>query len=524
MTPRDPARTEPPDPQATVSQAAGSVTADPAATAPVVHALPVNPRSHPTVPGYEVEGELGRGGMGVVYRARQIGLNRPVALKMILHGDRAGQQVADRFREEALTVAVFQHPNVVQVFEVGTADGLPYLALELVSGGSVDRRLQQGLPPPREAATLLLTVARAVQAVHEKGIVHRDLKPANILLTPDGTPKIADFGLAKSLGDDRGRTVSGAVMGTPSYMAPEQVGGRRRDIGPAADIYALGAILYELLTGRPPFQADTALDTLLLVVSEDVTPPRVWKPSVPHPLEAVCLKCLRREPADRYATAGALADDLQRYLNGSPVQARGMTVGQSVGRWLFQHPATFVLLALTILLAVGATVATFTATDPMTGASVVLPCVIALTFLIPGTRGVAVATAVAVLLGAVVWLELRTVSETTTLLVTECASVAVGGGLARLFARRFRSYTPATVLSGFWGWVVGVAISLPLILSAYSPISPDVQSRLSLVALWIGALTSALVSVAVAIGTRQKRGADESPVGSSIHAPQSHSV
>jgi serine/threonine-protein kinase len=208
--------------------------------------------ARPAVPGYEVLGELGRGGMGVVYQARHIALDRVVALKMILRGEHEGPEQRRRFRTEAEAVARLQHPNVVQIHEVGEHDGLPFFSLEFCPGGSLERKLGGTPLPPREAARLVQTLALAMQAAHERGIVHRDLKPANVLLAEGGTPKVTDFGLAKKL-DESGQTPSGAVVGTPSYMAPEQAGGKGREVGPAADVYALGAILYECLTGRPPF-------------------------------------------------------------------------------------------------------------------------------------------------------------------------------------------------------------------------------------------------------------------------------
>ncbi len=222
---------------------------------------PAGPRAGATVrvPGYEPLGELGRGGMGVVYRARQTALGRVVALKMILSGAHAGADDLARFRTEAEAIARLQHPNIVQIYEVGEHDGLPFFSLEFCGGGSLDRSLAGKPLPPRDAALLVVTLARAMQAAHEKGVIHRDLKPANVLLAEDGTPKITDFGLAKRL-DAAGQTVTGSVMGTPSYMAPEQAEGKKA-VGPAADVYALGAILYECLTGRPPFRAATALDT-----------------------------------------------------------------------------------------------------------------------------------------------------------------------------------------------------------------------------------------------------------------------
>src|SRR5262249_33739439 len=227
------------------------------------------PAPLPEVPGYEVLGELGRGGMGVVYRARQGGLKRVVALKMIRSPAAAGPAQLARFRREARALARLQLPHILQISEVGEHDGSPYRALELLTGGGLDRRLRGRPWPARQAARLVETLARAVHAAHECRIVHRDLKPANVLLTADGLPKITDFGLAKQLDADTDRTRSGDILGTPSYMAPEQARGRRDDVGPATDVYALGAILYELLTGRPPFNGETVWDTLEQVVKQD---------------------------------------------------------------------------------------------------------------------------------------------------------------------------------------------------------------------------------------------------------------
>ena len=225
------------------------------------------------VPGYDILGELGRGGMGVVYKARQTNLDRLVALKMILSGGHAGEGELARFRTEAEAIARLQHPNIVQVYEVGEHDGKPFFSLEFCPGGSLDRQLNGTPLAPANAAKLVETLGRAMHAAHQARVIHRDLKPANVLLTADGTPKITDFGLAKKL-DDVGQTQSGAIMGTPSYMAPEQAGGKNHAMGPPADIYALGAILYDLLTGRPPFKAATPLDTILQVVSDEPVPPR----------------------------------------------------------------------------------------------------------------------------------------------------------------------------------------------------------------------------------------------------------
>jgi tetratricopeptide (TPR) repeat protein len=302
-----------------------------------------------TVPGYEVLTELGRGGMGVVYKARHVALDRVVALKMILSGEYAGAKERERFRAEALTVGRLQHANVVQVFEVGEHQGHPYMALEFVEGGTLAGRLV-GPQPPAWSAGLVERLARAVQAAHDRGVVHRDLKPANVLLTADGTPKVADFGLAKRL-DAAGATQTGAVVGTPAYMAPEQAGGRTGEVGPPADVWALGAILYECLTGRPPFLATNPTDTILRVLSDDPTPPRKLEPSVPRDLEKIALQCLRKEAPKRYATAGELADDLARFLRGEPVRARRLSLGERL--WRRRRRVLAVGLALLVLAVIG---------------------------------------------------------------------------------------------------------------------------------------------------------------------------
>ncbi len=303
------------------------------------------------VPGYEVLEELGRGGMGVVYKARQARLNRLVALKMILSGDHARPAERARFRTEAEAIARLRHPNIVQVYEVGEHDGKPYFSLEFCPGGSLDKKLSGTPLPPREAARLVQTVARAIHAAHEKSVVHRDLKPANVLLDEDGAPKITDFGLAKRL-DDCGQTVSGAVLGTPSYMAPEQAGGDSKAIGPATDVYALGAILYELLTGRPPFKAATTLETLRLVLEAEPVPPERLRGKTPRDLQTICLKCLRKGPASRYASAEELADDLERFLEDRPVRARPVSWGESAVRWARRRPAPAALVVVVVAVAV----------------------------------------------------------------------------------------------------------------------------------------------------------------------------
>jgi WD40 repeat protein len=299
------------------------------------------------VPGYQVLGVLGRGGMGIVYKAQQTALHRLVALKMILHGDYAGPEERRRFHAEAEAVAQLQHPNIVQVYEVGEHEGKPFFSLEFCAGGALDRKLAGTPLPPLEAARLVETLARAMHAAHQANVIHRDLKPANVLLTADGTPKITDFGLAKKLGE-AGRTATGAVMGTPSYMAPEQAGGKSKEVSPATDVYALGAILYELLTGRPPFMAATPLDTIMQVMSADPVPPSRLQSKTPRDLQTICLKCLQKEPARRYPSAAALAKDLERFLRGDPIQARPAGMVERGVKWARRRPAVAGLIAVSV--------------------------------------------------------------------------------------------------------------------------------------------------------------------------------
>jgi serine/threonine-protein kinase len=306
----------------------------------------------PRVRGYEVQEVLGCGGIGVVYKAWHSRLNRAVALKMLLAGPYARPEELERFLREAEAVAGLRHANVVQVYDVGDLDGRPYFTMEYVEGGSLAQKIAGTPQSPVHAAALVATLAEAIQVAHQSGIVHRDLKPGNILLTADGRPKISDFGLARRLEGAAGLTQSGAPVGTPSYMAPEQAEGKSRDVGPAADTYALGAILYELLTGRPPFRAETAAETLRQVVSQDPVPPSRLNAAVPRDLETICLKCLHKEPPRRYASAAALAEDLQRYGRGEPIAARPAGRPERLARWVRRHPgACGLLAALAVLVA-----------------------------------------------------------------------------------------------------------------------------------------------------------------------------
>jgi serine/threonine protein kinase/WD40 repeat protein len=328
----------------------------------------------PAVPGYEILKELGRGGMGVVYWAWQNSLRRTVALKMIRAGADASPEELARFRLEAEAVSRLQHPNIVQVYEVGQADRCPYLALEFVDGGSLAQRLAGTPLPFKEAARLVELLAQAMHEAHQKGVVHRDLTPANILLQrkseipnpkseakdsdfefriSDFEPKVTDFGLAKLfVGGGPTLTHSGVVLGTPSYMAPEQAAGNMKDVGPATDVYALGAILYECLTGRPPFKAATPLETLLQVLSVEPVSPNRLQPKLPRDLTTICLKCLAKEPVKRYASAGELEEDLRRFLAGEPIRARPVGTTERLWRWCQRNPRVAGLLATVALLLV----------------------------------------------------------------------------------------------------------------------------------------------------------------------------
>jgi CubicO group peptidase (beta-lactamase class C family)/tetratricopeptide (TPR) repeat protein len=298
---------------------------------------------------YEIVGEIARGGMGVVFEARQVSLNRRVALKMILAGQLADEVDVRRFYTEAEAAANLDHPGIVPIFEVGQHQGQHYFSMGFVEGPSLSQRLAAGPLPAREAAELIRRVSEAIDYAHRRGVIHRDLKPANILLDRGVNPRVTDFGLAKKVQGDSGLTGSGQIMGTPSYMPPEQAGSRRGDIGPAADVYALGATLYALVTGRPPFQAATAMDTVLQVIGDEPVPPRRLNAAVERDLETISLKCLEKDPARRYSSAEALGEDLGRYLAGEPILARPVTAWERAGKWARREPAIAGLAASLIL-------------------------------------------------------------------------------------------------------------------------------------------------------------------------------
>ena len=307
---------------------------------------------------YELLEEIARGGMGVVYRARQTGLNRIVALKMILAGQLASQQDVKRFHTEAEAAANLDHPGIVPVYEVGQYEGQHYFSMGYVDGQSLAARIASGPLAAGDAARLVKSIAEAVQFAHDHNVIHRDLKPANVLLDDQGHPRVTDFGLAKRVSGESELTDTGQVLGTPSFMPPEQAAGKLDQVGPASDIYALGAILYTVVTGRPPFQAASPVDTLLQVLELDPVSPRTLNPRIPRDLETVTLKCLEKEPLRRYASAGEFADELQRFLDGDPIRARPVSRTERVWRWCRRNPARALaagvaLLSLAVILVGG---------------------------------------------------------------------------------------------------------------------------------------------------------------------------
>jgi serine/threonine protein kinase len=318
-----------------------------------------NPRGK-TVGKYTLLELLGEGGMGVVYKARDRELNRLVALKMIRAGIDTDEEALHRFHVEAKAISKLNHPNIAQILEVGECDrgdrrGLvPFFALEFAEGGSFDARLRGEPQSPKQAARQVKSLAEAVQAAHDRGLVHRDLKPANILIAGDGRLLITDFGLVKRLESESRHTASGDLLGTPSYMAPEQTG-PGGTIGPAVDIYSLGAILYEMLTGRPPFKGATVFDTLEQVRNTEPVHPRRLQPGCPPDLDTICMKCLEKSPHRRYASAADLAADLQAFLGGGPIQARPAGVVKRAWMWAKQHPAVAASILLAVLAAMAFT-------------------------------------------------------------------------------------------------------------------------------------------------------------------------
>jgi len=353
------------DQESTADSSAEDRTTPPTEDATVDGPDSIKPRCDrigPDLPGYVIFKVIGRGGMGVVYQATQIGLDRVVALKMVLAGAHASPEQLARFSVESQAVAQLQHPGIVQISEVGEHKGLPYFSLEFVGGGSLANKIGGKPQPAREAAGMVRELALAVGEAHRRNIIHRDLKPSNVLLTPEGRPKITDFGLAKRLDADSQQTQSGAVMGTPSYMAPEQAWGQTRQIGPKSDLYSLGAILYEMLVGRPPFQGASTLETLELARTQEPVPPIRLQPKIPVDLETICLKCLQKDPAKRYGDASALADDLQRFLEGRPILARPVGAVERLTRWCRRNPKVAALAGtVAVLLATVTAVSSYAA-------------------------------------------------------------------------------------------------------------------------------------------------------------------
>ncbi|MGD0094842.1 MAG: protein kinase, partial [Planctomycetota bacterium] len=351
-------------PAGTPSDETAALPGSPAGGTPAVRSAGVSPAGAggtpalpgaggtPALPGaapvrkfgdYELLGELARGGMGVVYKARQVSLNRTVALKMILTGQLASTPEVQRFQ------AALDHPNIIPIYEVGEQEGQQFFSMKLIEGGSLSQRIPQFVHDPKSAARVLAAVARAVHFAHQRGILHRDLKPANVLLDQDLNPYVMDFGLAKRVEEDSGLTESGAVVGTASYMSPEQASGQAKFLTTAADTYGLGAILYEMLTAHPPFKAATALSTLMKVRNDEPVAPRKLNPRVDRDLEIICLKCLEKDPAKRYASAEALAEDLERWAKNEPIVARASSPWERLVKWVRRRPMAAALVAVSVL-------------------------------------------------------------------------------------------------------------------------------------------------------------------------------
>jgi eukaryotic-like serine/threonine-protein kinase len=299
---------------------------------------------------YELLGEIARGGMGVVYRARQITLRRDVAVKLLRDGFLAGPAELARFRTEAMAAASLRHPNIVAIHEIGSAEGQAYFSMDLIEGRDLAALTREGPMPARQAAQLLVTIARAIAHAHDHGVLHRDLKPSNVLVDLDGVPHVTDFGLARRVGAEAHLTLTGQILGTPGYMAPEQAFGRPQDVGTAADIYSLGALFYHLLTGRAPFVGESPTAVLRQLEQREPVSPRLLNPAVPRDAETPCLKALKKEPSRRYASAGEFADDIERFLRGEPIHARPVSGGERLGRWARRRPAAATAIGVAALL------------------------------------------------------------------------------------------------------------------------------------------------------------------------------
>ncbi len=347
--------------QAADAERTGDFSCDPDATAAFASTGERIPstRNRISIPGYRILGELGRGAMGVVYKAHQLRADRSVALKVMLHSDHAQSEEAARFTKEAQSAARLQHPNIVQIYEVGEAGETPYFTLEFVEGGTLARRMAKQMLTTSESAKMMLTLSQAMAYAHQRGVIHRDLKPANILVTNEGAPKIADFGLARRTDDVSHLTIDGTILGTPNYMSPEQASGKQAEIGPLSDVYTLGAILYEMLTGRPPFKGASAWEVIQQVRTAEPMPPSTLQPGIARDLETICFKCLQKEPEKRYGSAQLLADDLQRFLNNEPILARPIGSVERIIRLCKRYPREARLIglvaALMLLMTLGAT-------------------------------------------------------------------------------------------------------------------------------------------------------------------------